>query len=87
MPSRFPTQSYDPIGPMRSPLSKRSIEELTLDMAAVIALYAQGSNDGTVTKDDLHRAGFTNGEIDRVHGAAVAAAKERLAPYQAGRAA
>jgi hypothetical protein len=68
---------------MRSPLSKRSIEELTLDMAAVIALYAQASPDGTVTKDDLHRAGFSNGEIDQVHGDAVAAAEERLQPYQA----
>ena len=75
-------RSYDPIGPIRSPLSRRSTVECTENMADVIVLFVHASTDGTVTKDDLHRAGFNNGEIERCYPDAAVIAAERLRPRE-----
>ncbi len=86
-PSCFQAAAYDPGAPLRDPRSRRSAAECAADMAAVMAEIHHARGDGTVTKDDLHRAGFTNGEIDSCHADAVAALAERLKPAHLRRAA
>lgn len=77
-------QAYDPIGPIRSRESKGNAAETTAEMASTIALLAANNPEGSVSKDDLHRAGFTEAEITRCQAEAVVIASERMAPRQAG---
>ena len=86
-PSCFSPSAYDPGAPLRAPLSRRSTAECTAEMAAIMAEILHANGNGTVTKDDLHRAGFTDGEIDRCHADAVVALRSRVAPRQIQRAA
>ena len=86
-PSCFQPAAYDPHAPLRSPLSRRSNEDCAADMAACMQQISASHGQGTVTEDDLMRAGFTPGEIERCRGAAVAGLVERLKPADRRRAA
>jgi hypothetical protein len=71
-------RSHDAVLPVRSPLSKGSISAAIADMADVILRLAPSSPDGTVTRDDLHDSGFTNGEIDACWPDAITLAASRF---------
>lgn len=87
MPKIYQSESYDFVGPLRNPLSRRSVAEATVDMARVIAVLAGDAPDGCVTEEDLHRAGFTPAEVGNCRAAAVAGASKVLRPRQVRRAA
>lgn len=84
-PSCFTPANYDPHAPLRSPLSRRDPDACVVDMASCMEEICRSHGQDVVTVDDLARAGFTPGEIDRHQAAAIAILTERMKPRQVAR--